>query len=191
MKCLELWVKVFALCHRPWLKHGDRVKNILLPNIKQCALAVPQTPIGKALISALAPSLGLSWWWESEEQVTAQREILSFRNAAGGSNKISLSTEPCLPGLQCQIRAREGVFGLGILSQSCLDDCQCVRIRGDSLWYWLASLHSLPLSHVRWHWELWVVYYHSSSPTPEPAKSCCHWDPCWRHTSALCSLCMG
>lgn len=47
--------------------------------------------------------------------------------------RFPLSTEPCLPGLPCQIRAREGVFGLGILSQSCLDDCQCVRTGGDSL----------------------------------------------------------
>lgn len=84
--------------------------------------------------------------------------------------RFPLSTEPCLPGFPSQIRSREGVSGLSILSQSCLDDCQCVRTRGNSLWYCLSSLHSLPLSHGKWHRELWVVYYRSCFPHPRACK---------------------
>lgn len=133
MKCLELQVEVFALCHRPWLKHGDRVKMFCFPNARQCALAVPQMSVGNALISMLAPSLGLSWWWASEDQVTTQKEIQYHSEIQQEEvTKFPLSSEPCLPGLPYQIRARERVFGLSNLSQSCLDSCKCIRIGRDS-----------------------------------------------------------
>lgn len=72
-------------------------------------------PLGKALISMLPPSLGLSWWWESEDRVTAQREIQCHSEIQQeGVTRFPPSPEPCLPGLPCQIRDMEG----GLWAQS-------------------------------------------------------------------------
>lgn len=66
-------------------------------------------PIGKKLISVLAPRFGLSWWWERENQVTTQREIQCHSEIHREEvTRFPLSAEPCLPELPCQIKGWGG-----------------------------------------------------------------------------------
>lgn len=104
------------------------------PNIREGTFAVPHMSVGRSWFQCWLPLLGC----HSEERVKSKWQqkgkfsATQRANAPEGSNKIPLSKEQSLPGLQCHIGAKEGVFGLNdLLSQQCLCCCQCVRVRGD------------------------------------------------------------